>query len=315
MMIQMFRSVLMCVVFLAPMWTLRQGGVSENTVHFEIRGKVVEFGGSQGVYDAKVTLERYEGPAVSSFVERRHVGTATTDAAGSFVFKLNSPGTYRVTVAKDGYGSPGGVFNRANWTSTDLSLDASRTAGEVRFVLARPAEIEGCVVDGDTQSPVAGVRVAVWQYAYVRGNVRFMPGGEAITDKDGQFRVANLPPTDYVIGVEPRIRDAAALKRNPALQGENRMLSEFTDTDFKTVDHDYNLTYWPGGAKATDAFPVVLASGAKLNMGVLTIYKTPKYRVRVTFAGESCQPDERRLMYVTTPSSPVAQGVGMAPCR
>ncbi len=308
----MFTNIFVSLAFALPIWAAQQVAPSSKAVHLEIRGHVVEFGGSQGIYDAEVTLERYEGPAVSSFVKRSSAGTAKTGADGSFVFSLESPGTYRLTVAKDGYGPAGGVFNRANWTSAEISVDADKPTGSVRFILARPGEITGRVVDGDTEKPVAGMRVHVWEHGYVRGRVRFMPGGVAVTDAEGRFAVSNLTPTDYVVSLQPRIRDEKELKRNPALQGEARMLTEFSEKDFGTVDHDYDVTYWPGGGNATDAIPVALGSGAQIDVGALSITKVPKYRVRVSFIGEPCLPGERWGLYVAT--YPIAENVGTAAC-
>jgi hypothetical protein len=314
-MVLTFKGILLSLALAVPIWAAQQSPPSEKVVHLEIRGRVVEFGGSQGIGDAEVTMERYKGPAVSSFVERSRVGTAKTDVSGSFVFDLESPGTYRLTVAKDGYGQPGGTLDRVNWTSTDISVDTDRPTGDVRFVLARPGEIAGRVVDGDTQKPVAGMDVRLLQHGYVRGRVWFMPGGQAITDAKGRFVAPKLPPTDYVIVLQPRIRYARDLERNPTIQGEARMLTEFSEKDLKTVDHDYDSTYWPGGPDATDAFPVALGSGAQIDVGLLTVSKVPKYRVRVSVLGEPCSPGERVVLNVAKPSNTVADGtVGAAPC-
>lgn len=314
-MVLMLRGVLASLALVVSMWAAPQNPPSEKAVHLEIRGRVVEFGGSQGIADAEVSLELYKGTPVSSFVARSRVGTAETDVSGSFVFKLESPGTYRLTVAKDGYGQPGGILNRANWTSTDVSVDSDRPTGDVRFVLARPGEIAGRVVDGDTKRPVAGMPVRLLEYSYVRGRAWFMPHGQVITDAEGRFVAPKLSPTDYVIALQPRIRLARLLEEYPTVPGEPRMLAEFSEKDFKAVDDDYNWTYWPGGPNATDAFPVALGSGAKFDVGVLTVSKAPKYRVRVSFIGESCLPSERMVIDVTTPSNPAADtSVGAAPC-
>jgi hypothetical protein len=310
----MFTNIFVSLALAVPIWAAQQAAPSSKAVHLEIRGHVVEFGGSQGIYDAEVTLERYEGPAVSSFVKRSSAGTAKTGADGSFAFSLESPGTYRVTVKKDGYGPAGGVFNRANWTSAEISVDADKPTGDVHFVLARPGEITGRVVDGDTEKPVPGMRALVLQHGYFRGQVRFMPGGEAVTDAEGRFAVSNLTPTDYVICLQSRIRDADELKRNPAIQGEARMLTEFSEEDFKKVDQDYDVTYWPGGGDATDAIPVALGSGGQIDLGALTVNKVSKYRVRVSFIGEPCLPNERWLLSLEMPSNPMGERIGTAAC-
>jgi hypothetical protein len=276
---------------------------------------VVEWGGGQGIPDAEVTIELYAGPAVSSFVDRRIVATANTDASGTFVFAAERPGAYRLTARKTGYERGGGMLSAGNWTSADVSVDAENPRKTVRFVLARHGEVVGLVVDGETQKPVAGVRAVAWEYGFVRGRAWPMPGGSAITSADGRFRIPNLSPTDYVIALEPRMRSALELKRNSAIQGEDRLLTEFVGSDVDTVDYDYGLTYWPGGADVDSAAPFPLASGDSFNIGTLTANKVPKYRVRVSFDGDACQPNELIHLYVGKATIPAMVGfVGSAPC-
>ena len=102
------------------------------------------------------------------------------------------------------------------------------------------------------------------------------------------------------------MRYSRDLERDPRIQGEARILTKFSDSDLKTVGHDYNWTYWPGGPDATNAAPVALGSGAQVDVGVLTVNKVPKYRVRASFLGEPCLPGERLVLNVRTPSTPVA---------
>jgi hypothetical protein len=289
-------------------------GLAVAVQHFEVRGRVVEYGGAQGIGDVEVTIERYKGPAGSSFVERVPAGAARTDASGSFVFSLDTAGTYRLTVAKEGYEKGGGIFDRTNWTSKEISVDQDRPSGELRFVLARPGEIIGRVVDGDTHKPVAGMPVRVIEFGFERGRRVFMPASLITTDPDGRFAAPKLPPADYVIVLQPRIRPALVLGPDRTIPGETPALTKFTEKDIKAVDRDYPWTYWPGGPDAADAFPVALGSGAQFDVGTLNVNEVPKYRVRVKLLDEQCQPGDHMGIEVNTPSHPMSDGFRNLPC-
>jgi hypothetical protein len=289
--------------------------VSDAKPTLEIRGKVVELGGDQGISGVNVTIERYAGAIASSFDERAIVGSSSTSSAGAFAASLAAPGRYRITVAKEGYGRPGGSFSPTNWSTADISVSAEKPLANVRFVLARPGEISGSVADRETDKALAGIRVVAWEWGYVRGRAWLMPGGEAVTDAEGRFKIPSLAPADYVIAIEPQIRDAGALKHNSALQGEAQLLTEFSPKDAETADYDYDLSYWPIGAGLKDAMPIQLRSGSSVDMGTLAVSKIPKHRARVSFIGDKCLQDERSALFITTTALPVmAKRVGSVAC-
>ncbi len=238
-MVLSFRAILPILAATLPGWA-QQSAPSAEKARFQIRGRVVEFGGSLGLSEAQVSLERWDGPAVSSFVKRTPAGTAKTDAGGSFVFDLDRPGTYRLTVTKDGYGKPGGSSDRRNWTSTDITVDAGKPIGEVRFALARPGEVTGIVLDEDTQKPLSGMQVILIEYGFSRGRVLFGGSNEAATDADGRFVFRDVVPTDYVIALPPLIRSTGFLAQKPKVPGEAGMLTDFSEKDLDTVDRDYD---------------------------------------------------------------------------
>jgi hypothetical protein len=99
---------------------------------------VIEFGGSRGLEEAQVMLERWDGPAVSSFMKRTEAGRVKTDVAGSFVFDLDQPGTYRLTVARMGTlnpAAPVGIGRAPTSRSRPedrLGMCASRWRGRVK---------------------------------------------------------------------------------------------------------------------------------------------------------------------------------------
>lgn len=289
--------------------------VSDTKLTLEIRGKVVELGGDQGISGTDVTIERYAGAVASSFDERAIVGSFNTSSEGAFVVSLPAAGRCRISVAKEGYGPPGGSFSPTNWSTADISVSAQKPLANVRFVLARPGEISGSVADRETDKVLAGIRVVAWEWGYVRGRVWLMPGGEAVTDSEGRFRIPSLAPTDYVIAIEPQIRDAGELKHTPAIHSEAQLLTEFSPKDVEATDYDYDLSYWPTGGELKDAMPIQLRSGSSIDMGTLAVSKVPKHRVRVSFIGDKCLQDERSALSITTTALPVmAKRVGSVAC-
>lgn len=76
----------------------------------EIRGKVIEFGRSRGIADVEVTVELHRGKVESSLTPRSEVAKGQTNISGGFAYAVAQEGTYRITVKKNGYVVPGGVF-------------------------------------------------------------------------------------------------------------------------------------------------------------------------------------------------------------
>jgi hypothetical protein len=156
--------------------------------------------------------------------------------------------------------------------------------------------------------------VRVMECGFERGRRVFMPASLVTTDTDGRFAAPKLPPADYVIVLQPRIRPALVLGPDRTIPGKAPMMTKFTEKDFQTVDRDYNWTYLPGGPDAADAFPVSLGSGGQFDVGLLTVNEAPKFRVRVKLLDEQCQQGEHMSIHVSTPSHPMGDGFGAVPC-
>ena len=221
----------------------------------EIRGVVLEPGTNQPVVEAEVTLSvRGPGPIrINGGWQRNDARKATTDHNGAFTLLLEKPGTYRVEAKKPPYVSSGasGASDYA-----ELTLTAEKPAADVKLFLARPGRLTGSVVDEETRKPIANLRLSAARRWNIVG---FLPVGDmsAKTDAEGRFAATGLQPGEYAVVVGPQI------------EPDKRVLTKFTAQDLKTVESDYEQTYWPGGHGPEEVLPMSVASGATVDVGVI----------------------------------------------
>lgn len=247
-------------------------------VRSEIRGVVLEPGTNQPVPEAEISLSTQEtGPVrLNGGWKNDATKKIRTDSSGAFVVAINAHGSYRVEARKEGY--IGGGFGGAP-EYAEVKLTAEKPATDVRLFLARPARITGRVVDEDTGKPLAGVRLSARQ-ADKYGGMRHLGGSSARTDAGGAFVLTELPPGEYAVEIGPQV------------EVEKRVMAKFTDKDVKAVDQDIERTYWPGGRGEESVLPVLVSSGATVNIGELPVKKVPYYRVLARMPVSNCAPGE-----------------------
>ena len=262
------------VLFLSCITACLSGVAQEPIAKPEIHGVVLEPGTKQPVVDAEVSLYFLgeERPMV-----RFGIGSLTptsktpTDATGAFVFHPDKLGYYTVAVKKEGHSAPGSGEGK---NILDVTLTAAEPTGEARLTLSRPGQITGTVVDETTGKPIPKLSVIPGKLTRLDG--RLMVGGTpVITGADGRFVAPNLPSGDYVV-IVPAQRS-----------GKERIISKFSESDLKTVDEDYPLTYWPGGQGLETATPLMVNSGASVDFGKVQTRKVPYYRAARAYSGGS----------------------------
>ena len=125
-----------------------------------------------------------------------------SDAAGHFVLHDLPKGSYTITANKPGYADA--VFGRRSPTDTgnqSLVLGDGERRGDVTLPFWRFGAIVGTVVD-EVGEPVIGIQVRAFKRAIVSGRMKFSPlGNTYATDDRGIYRLASLPPGDYVVGI------------------------------------------------------------------------------------------------------------------
>jgi len=274
-------AVVASVAFAAP-----QRNAEASPVRTEIRGVVLEPGINQPVAEAEISFSTQEpGPVLlNGGWKNDPARKIRTDSRGAFVVALDKPGSYRVEARKEGY--IGGGFGGAP-EYAEVKLTTEKRSMDVRLFLARPARITRRVVDEDTGTPLAGIRLSA-KRANRYGQLWPMGGSSAKTDASGVFVLTGLPPNEYAVEIGPQIEAA------------KRVLTKFTDKDVKAVDQDIERTYWPGGHGQESVLPVPVSSGATVNIGQLAVKKAPYYRVLAHLPVSNCEPGEEvRVSAVT----------------
>jgi hypothetical protein len=239
----------------------------------EIRGTVFELGsdGAPSLPVAGVEVTLNEFVLVDNLMTRSVSATAYTDPQGAYQFHPQHLGDYYVEVKKDGYS--GVAPGTAEFTGASAKLDQAHPALQLSFTLTRRGALTGRVIDEDGQ-PVPDLKVTVQPL----GQTPFL--ATAVTAADGTFTASNLLPGPRVV----RISSSA---------GElEKIEPHFSAGDLKTVDQDFETTYWPGGS-AEPAASIPVSPGATAGVGTIRVRKTPYYRVHVSVPRVECAPGER----------------------
>ena len=149
-----------------------------------IEGRVVATDGSP-VPRATVRLQGMsQGGATST------VYIELTDKNGAFRVEKVPVGSYIPMATHPGYqGSTGAV-------PVPVSVTEGKTASGVQIRLARLGSVSGVVVDADG-APVEGVQVSLLRTNSLMGRLGVSQAGAALTDDQGQFRIANAQPGRY----------------------------------------------------------------------------------------------------------------------
>lgn len=180
-----------------------------------------------------------------------------TDDAGRFAFDAVPAGHVLVVAGKPTYlaalygaahaGRPGKTIVVGSEPSTDLTI-----------TIARGATVSGRVVDTDGQ-PVVGARVRVTSRRLV-GRVAVLGGDvgdpvAAVTDETGAYRVFDIPPGEYLVGVaargiaagDARLAEVTPDQPPPSPQG---------------ASVGYAPAYFPAAVSPDQATVITLAAGA-----------------------------------------------------
>ena len=201
----------------------------------QVSGQVVRSDTREPVPKAEVSLDPQDESTSKAARGNRIVRTGTN---GSFVFSDLPPGSYALSVWRNGYATFSCQTNR---DCRQLSLKSGQKVEGIVLLLDPAGVISGHVSDED-DDPVEGIQV------YALG-INFLPGGRrqidarsrVVTDDQGSFRIANLPAGFYYVragGLIERPMEQVALK-----QGLGERLQ-------------YRDTYYPGTSMLIEATPL-----------------------------------------------------------
>jgi protocatechuate 3,4-dioxygenase beta subunit len=213
--------------------------------------------------------------------------SARTDNTGKFTLEQVQPGTYRLTADRIGflrqqYGAqtPGG-------TGAPVNLAPSQTLRNLDIKMTPQGVILGTVFD-DEGDPLPRATVAASRMGKAtsmtsarRGGQQ--SGGSASTNDIGQYRIAALPPGDYVVvasGQSGRGGGGRGGMGGPGGRGQPAAAA---------VEEDLLPTYYPSSLDAAAAAPVQVSPGAEMAGVNIALRRGRLYQVQGKVTGVTAQ--------------------------
>jgi hypothetical protein len=156
-----------------------------------ILGRVVEADTDRGVAGAVVRLSAAGSAAVSH-------PDAITNASGYFLFREVQSGRYTITVQAVGFLPASSGQRRPDSPPRSVQVDATRPPTNVTIRAWRPGAMEGTLRD-ELGDPVVGAAVRAMRRESHSTDAGFVAAVATTTDDRGLFRLAPLPPGEYVV--------------------------------------------------------------------------------------------------------------------
>src|SRR5262245_15794099 len=126
--------------------------------------------------------------------------TLVTDDRGRFSFADVPPGEFTISATKSGFFDGAYGKRRAGGDGMAYSLLPGVSAPELKIELFKAGAVGGFVFD-ESSEPIIGMRVIALKRQFVAGEWRFVGAASDVTDDRGAYRLFDLMPGDYVIGV------------------------------------------------------------------------------------------------------------------
>lgn len=187
-----------------------------------------------------------------------------TDSRGQFAFSSLKPGSYRLSVKKEGYVRQEYGEKRTGGTGVFIPIGAGIPAPAVIFRLQPAATIAGEVRNEDG-FPIANILVQALRRSYgIRGNRTITPFSSTLTDDRGTYRLYWVDPGDYYV-------NASYLPQLPTPVNAQEDVPRAV----------YSPTYFPGSNDLTAADLVHLDSGSVRDVD-FRLQRSPTVTVRGT---------------------------------
>jgi hypothetical protein len=198
-------------------------------------------------------------------------GTAraqTTDEAGKFSFSKIVPGSYSITVERDGYLKQLAGRIGAYKMPPTFVVQPGQDISSFEFRMAPWGVVSG-TVKFDDADPAVNVTVQLYREYYTRGRHGWEAGARTQTNDRGEYRVHGLEPGSYYI---------AALYQAPRfLNPEEKRPTDASGHPAQELS--YAVTFYPEVQKLTDAVAVRVLAGQEL--ASLDIFLTPVHTVHI----------------------------------
>ena len=246
-----------------------------------------------------------------------------TNASGDYLFRSLPAGRYTITASTPGF-VPGGYGQRrpAGSTQSIELVNNDEKRGDLTIRLWPHGGLSGTVTDDDGE-PVGGCEVRVFRRTLVNGSMKWSAVGTSAgnlgTDDRGRYRISDLGPGDYVIGVLSVQTTMPAATADAYLQqvgmSSSELARELRDSGapafpmlrqrvgnfafqsgrpggLSLVDPApdgrifvYPTVFYPAGATVTQASVVTLAVGEHRTGIDIRLRRTPTVRVSGSLVG------------------------------
>ena len=205
---------------------------------YELHGKVLNSATGAGVANALVQLTG----------TRNHVQVQFSGSDGAFAFAELPAGDYQITATKPGFFGEAEV---SNGLAAGSQMQAVPSGSEAHLNLAPEGVIYGRV-ENDAAQAFDGVRVRVQRWVVSGGSKQLNVAGTALTDDEGQFRIAGLKPGTYYLEFVPGSREGfrtfgVLAKKSSNLQG-------------------YGSQYYPAAPDLSSATAIRIRAGSQVQI-------------------------------------------------
>src|SRR5206468_7095579 len=227
-----------------------------------IEGFVVKAGTSAPAVRARVDLRKDGGGFAGA-------QSATVEASGKFVFRNLQPGTYRLSVSRDGYMQAQYGARVPGGQGTAITLQSGQAMKDIVLEMAPKGAISGRVYDryGD---PVTNASVQALTYAYQDGHRILIPADNARTNDLGEYRLFWLAPGPYIVSaipLESPCADGCSLLLENGVSGPPQITGGTVRLDGRVavaapeLPETHLPVYFPGTTDASAATPIDLPAG------------------------------------------------------
>ena len=162
-----------------------------------VSGRVVDAVTGRPVAGAIVTPA---GSAVTTSASSPLPARGLTNGEGLFVIRDLRKGAVFLIATRNGYANASFNQRRPGGSGQSIPIGEGQRLNGIEIRMWRNSSISGMVVD-EAGEPAVGVRVQAYPRRFVAGQKRYSPGATASTDDRGVYRIANLEPGDYAVGV------------------------------------------------------------------------------------------------------------------
>lgn len=264
-----------------------------------VEGLVVRVGTSEPI--AKAIVEISGGNGARSAV--------TTGSDGKFEIKSLNPGSYKLTVSREGYLSGAYGKRGPNGQPMTLRLEASQSIKDLRMTMVPTGAISGRVYDISGE-PLTNVSVQAFKYTYSEERGRALTSIKTVlTDDRGEYRLFWLPPGKYYISATPQgaHSDAFVYMNNGGgahIQGfvlDSRGVAvENRNETLEKLGQGYVPVYYPGVTDEQDAQLIDLGPGAEVRED-FSLPRATVHKVRgVVISGATGQPTNTASVVLTS---------------